>query len=227
MPNSIPHSQHTSAVPSRSRFVIELFIAFLITKLPVISIPFKWFESFFHEISHGIATILTGGFVSSIQLFPNGAGLCTSHGGVAIIISFSGYLGAALWGYLIFLLATWQQGIKFTLSLLAATVLGALVFWARDLLTIVILLFLAVLFLLPLKVKKSRFLNSLLRTLGIMIMLNAMASPMVLFGLNGQGDAAMLASLTWIPAWIWVCIWLAISVMMLWFSWMKVNVKGE
>ncbi|WP_394130003.1 M50 family metallopeptidase [Shewanella maritima] len=218
-------NQTTTAVPSRSRFVIELFIAFLITKLPIVNIPFKWFESYFHEISHGIATVITGGVVQSIKLFPNGAGLCFSQGGNAIIIAFSGYIGAALWGYLIFLLATWQKGIRFTLSILGATVMCSIVFWARDLLTITILIFLAIFILLPLKLNNSSLLNSLLRILGLMIILNAMASPLVLFGFVRGGDAAMLAQLTWLPAWIWVCIWLAFSGLMLWLSWLKVNVN--
>ncbi|UCX04631.1 M50 family metallopeptidase [Shewanella glacialimarina] len=216
-------SASSSGIPSRGRFVLELIVAFLLTRLPFISVPFKWFESYFHELSHGIATIMSGGVVSSIQLFPNGAGLCYSQGGNAIFIAFAGYLGAALWGYLIFLLATWRDGIRFTLSLLAFTILASIILWARDLLSIAILLCLTGLILLPLKLKNSRPLNSLLRILGLMIILNAMASPMVLFGLAGQGDAAALAQMTWIPAWIWVVIWLVVSCGMLWLSWQKVD----
>ena len=215
-------------IPSRGRFVLELIAAFLLTRLPYISVPFKWFESYFHELSHGLATLFTGGIVSHIELFPNGAGLCYSQGGNAVLIAFSGYLGAAVWGYLIFLLATWRNGIRFTLSILALTILASVVLWARDLLTIAILLCLSGLILLPLKLKNSRPLNSLLRILGLMIILNAMASPMVLFGLAGQGDAVALAQMTWIPAWCWVVIWLAVSCCMLWLSWQKVDsTKGS
>ncbi|NKF51578.1 M50 family metallopeptidase [Shewanella sp. WXL01] len=227
-PNSSKLSSHLSsqsAVPSRSRFVIELLVALIVTKLPYVSVPFKWFESFFHEISHGIATLITGGMVNSIQLFPNGAGLCTSQGGNAILIAFSGYPGAALWGYLIFLLATWRAGIRFTLSLLGLIVMASSLFWARDMLTIIILLCLAGLFLLPIKLNNNSLLNSLLRILGLMIMLNAVASPTVLFGLSGKGDANMLSQMTWLPAWIWIFIWLAFSGLMLWLSWSKVNVN--
>ena len=175
-----------SAIPSRGRFMIELLLAFLLTRFPYISIPFKWFESYFHELSHGIATLLTGGTVSHIQLFPNGAGLCFSQGGSSVLIAYAGYFGAALWGYTIFLLATQKRTIRFTLSLLGITVAASLLFWARDVLTIIILSVLIILFLLPLKLKNSSLLNSLLRILGLMIMLNAMASPMVLLGLSGS-----------------------------------------
>ncbi|MGX9461519.1 M50 family metallopeptidase [Shewanella sp. A14] len=214
-----------SATPSRGRFMIELLLAFLLTRLAYISIPFKWFESYFHELSHGIATILTGGSVSHIQLFPNGAGLCFSQGGSSILIAYAGYFGAAIWGYAIFLMATQKQTIRFTLSLLGITVAASLLFWARDVLTIIILSVLIILFLLPLKLKNSSLLNTLLRILGLMIILNAMASPMVLLGLNGQGDAVMLAQLTWIPAWLWVMTWLVFSGFMLLLCWRKVDQK--
>jgi hypothetical protein len=133
--------------------------------------------------------------------------------------------GAAVWGYVIFLLATKKSIIRFTLGLLGVTVAASLVFWARDLLTIAILIVLAIVFLLPLKLKNSSVLNTLLRILGLMIILNAMASPMVLLGLSGQGDAVMLAQMTWIPAWLWVMTWLLFSGFMLWLCWQKVDYK--
>ena len=59
-------------------------------QIPIISIPFKWLDSYFHEISHGIAALVTGGEIIRIQLFTNGAGLCTTRGGSAFFISFFG-----------------------------------------------------------------------------------------------------------------------------------------
>lgn len=211
-----------STLPSRSRFIVELIIAVTLTRLPYISVPFKWLESYFHEVSHGLVAILTGGQVSHIQLFPNGAGLCFTQGGSSVAIAFAGYFGAAIWGWLIFSLATSNIKVRFSLGLLAASVLISLIFWARDLLTIVIIFSLLVLFLLPLKLPHWASLQSLLRMLGLMIMLNAMASPTVLFGLSEQGDAVRLAEITWIPAWIWVIAWLSASATMLWFSWSSV-----
>ena len=212
-----------SGAPSRSRFFFELMFAFLITRLPFISVPFKWLESYFHELSHGLATILTGGSVSHIQLFPNGAGLCFSQGGWPVVIGFSGYFGAALWGYLIFILATWPKGIRVSFAFLGSGVVLTTLLWGRDILTISILACLAVLFLLPLKLNKNRFMGSGLRIMALMIMLNALASPTVLLGLSGKGDASMLASQTWIPAWIWVFIWLAISTSMIYLCWRRVD----
>ncbi len=216
-------SERQSGAPGRGRFLIELLMALVITRLPFINVPFKWLESYFHELSHGLATLLTGGGVSHIQLFPNGAGLCFSQGGWPVVIGFSGYFGAALWGYLIFILATWPKGIRMSFALLGSAVIVTTLLWGRDLLTIAILACLAVLFLLPLKLSRNRFLGSGLRVMALMIMLNALASPTVLLGLSGKGDAAMLATQTWIPGWIWVMAWLAISAVMIFLCWRRVD----
>ncbi|WP_299495410.1 M50 family metallopeptidase [uncultured Shewanella sp.] len=212
-----------SKIPTKGRFFIELFVAVIITRLPLIQIPFKWLESYFHELSHGLATLLTGGSVSHIQLFPNGAGLCFSQGGWPIIIGFSGYFGAALWGFLLFFLATSSRGIRVYYALLGTGVLLTIALWGRDILTIVILLVLAGVFLLPLKLDSKTFFNSGLRIIALMIMLNALASPTYLLGIGSRGDAAMLASQTWIPAWVWVGIWLLFSAWMLILSWRRVR----
>ncbi|MCL1140387.1 M50 family metallopeptidase [Shewanella pneumatophori] len=215
--------QSTSGAPSRTRFLIELFLAFIVTRIPFVSVPFKWLESYFHELSHALATVFSGGVVSHIQLFPNGAGLCFSQGGWPMLIGFAGYFGAALWGYLIFMFATWPKGIRLSFALLGSAVVLTILLWARDFLTVVILACLAILFLLPLKLKQNRFLASGLRVIALMIILNALASPMVLLGLEGQGDANMLAGESWLPAWFWVFVWLATSAAMLFLCWRRVD----
>ncbi|MBB1270417.1 M50 family metallopeptidase [Shewanella sp. SR44-3] len=212
-----------SVIPSRSRFLFELITAFVMTRVPYLSVPFKWLESYFHEVSHGVGALLTGGAVSHIQLFPNGAGLCFTQGGSQVVTAFAGYFGAALWGWLIFSLANSRIKARASLGILGFCVLMSLVLWARDLLTIVILFSLLILFLLPLKLPNWAGLQSLLRMLGLMVILNAMASPMVLFGLSDQGDAVKLADLTWIPAGLWVLVWLASSATILWFCWSSVS----
>ncbi len=215
--------QNSNRVPSRSQFIIELLLALALTRIPFISVPFNWLETYFHELSHALATLFTGGVVSHIQLFSNGAGLCFSQGGWSVVIGFAGYFGAALWGYLLFNLAIWQRGIQLSYACLGAGVFLTLLMWGRDLLTIIILLVLGLIFLLPLKLNQNPMLSIALRIIALMVMLNALASPAVLLGLQGRGDAHMLAQQTWIPTWIWVFIWVAASGAMLWLCWRRVN----
>ncbi|ABM00143.1 M50 family metallopeptidase [Shewanella amazonensis] len=209
--------------PGRGVFLLELAVAAFITHIPYLGIPFKWLESFFHELSHALATLLTGGTVSHIQLFPNGAGLCFSGGGMPVVIGFSGYAGAAFWGLTLFVMATWPRGIKPAFALLGVMVLVVLLFYARDVLTMGILLVLAGLFFLPLKLASAPWLVMFLRLLALIVLLNALNSPTYLWGLEEQGDAVLLSNFIWLPPALWIASWLVLAAACLWLCWRRVN----
>lgn len=214
---SAPRSQQL--IPGKAQFFVELLLALLLSRLPYVSLPFHWLESYFHELSHAIAAVASGGIVSHIQLFPDGSGLCFSQGGWPVLIGFSGYTGAALWGALLFLMSCLRQGIRQSYLALGAVVLLTLLLWSRDVLSMAIMLSLAVLFLLPLKLTYSTLLRGSLRLVAMIVMLNALASPAVLLGLGQRGDAALLAKMTLIPAVIWVMLWFAVGLGALYLCW--------
>lgn len=211
------NSRHKSSVFwQKYHFFILLCAAILFKQLPLLYIPFNWLESYFHEISHGIAAILTGGNVLRIQLFANGAGLCTTQGGISFVISFSGYAGATLWGWGIYKLASAHQRVAQIFSVLIFVLLvSSIVFWGRDLLTWFILAVLAVMFLLTIKLKKIHYLQVLMQFFGLLILLNSLSSPSYLLDGRHQGDGAALASMTLIPEIIWVMIWFLIALLAL------------
>jgi len=200
----------------KHHFFILLIIAIVFKQLPLVSIPFNWLESYFHEISHGIAAIFTGGSVIRIQLFANGAGLCTTQGGIAFVISFSGYAGATLWGWGIYKLASAHQRAAQVFSVLIFVLLiSSIIFWGRDLLTWLILTVLASIFLLTIKLQKTHYLQRLMQFFGLLILLNSLSSPSYLLDGRHLGDGAALASMTFIPEIIWVLIWFSIALMAL------------
>ena len=205
-------SSRSSSFWKKYHFFILLFIAIIIKQLPLISIPFNWLESYFHEISHGIAAILTGGRILQIQLFASGAGLCTTQGGISFFISFAGYAGASLWGWGIYKLASMHQKVAQVFSVVILILLiSSIVFWGRDLLTWFILGVLALLFLLTFKLHKTHYLQRLMQLFGLLILLNSLSSPSYLLDGRHLGDGAALASSTLIPEFFWVFIWFAIA----------------
>jgi hypothetical protein len=217
---SFPSSNNTVHTSSKFwqkyHFFILLIVAIVIKQLPLISIPFNWLESYFHEVSHGIAAILTGGNVLQIQLFANGAGLCTTQGGIGFVISFAGYAGATLWGWGIYRLASAHQKVAQIFSVLILLLLfSSIVFWGRDLLTWFILGVLAGLFLLTFKLKKIHYLQRLMQLFGLLILLNSLSSPSYLLDGRHLGDGAALSSMTLIPEIIWVLIWFSIALLAL------------
>lgn len=190
-----------------------LIAAIVIRQIPIVSIPLNWLETYFHEISHGIAALLTGGKIISIQLFPNGSGLCTSQGGFGFLISFFGYAGATIWGWFIFTLAkSHQRTAQITSVLMIVLLLSSIILWARDILTIIIISSLAVMFVFVIKMRRLNTLQLLLKFFGLSILLNSLFSPTYLFDGRNLGDGAALAKMTLIPEFIWVLLWCVLAI---------------
>jgi hypothetical protein len=190
------------------QFWIFLFVALILRQIPFISLPFNWLESYFHEISHGLMAIVTGGKIMTIELFTNGAGLCTSRGGSRFLISFSGYAGAVFWGSLLYLMATAHQKLAQFISLSIFILIAlSIIFWVRDLLTLIICIVLLGVFALLLKNKWLHHSQWLLKLISMTVLLNAITSPFYLFDGRSIGDGATLASLTGLPEFIWVIVW--------------------
>ena len=60
--------------------------------------PLRLLVVFFHELSHGLAAIVTGGRVIEIQLDPREGGLAVTQGGSPLLIASAGYLGSLIIG---------------------------------------------------------------------------------------------------------------------------------
>jgi hypothetical protein len=201
-------------ISPKYKFWLMLFTAIIILQLPFISIPFKWLESYFHEISHGLTALLTGGSIVQIQLFPNGAGLCTTRGGSAFFISLMGYGGAILWGSLIFYLASSHKKTAQIFSILLIGLLASsILLWVRDLLTLFIVVVLLMLVIAQLKYSSQKYLQTLLQLTGLLVLINSLMSPLYLLDGQAKGDGAALANMTFIPEIIWVVIWFSVALL--------------
>jgi peptidase M50B-like protein len=190
-----------------------LLAAVVLRQIPFISIPFNWLESYFHEISHGIAALISGGSIIQIQLFTNGAGLCTTQGGSRFLVSFAGYAGAIIWGVMIYTIAMSHQRVAqiftgFILLLIATSI----ALWVRDLLTLFICLVLFALFVYALKTNSFKKIQFSLQLAGMMVLLNSLYSPFYLLDGRSVGDGASLANLTLLPEFVWVLIWSAMGI---------------
>lgn len=207
----------------RLLLIIYCIVALVISFIPIIGIPFNWLETIFHELSHALVTLLTAGTVVAFKLDLNGAGMVLSRGGISPLIAFSGYFGAAVWGYLLYQAGHRQRVIKTTLSVLIVAFAAVLIFWVRDLLTAFILLVVMALFLLVLKNSHGRYLNNIAQFTGVLVLFNAIKSPLYLIDGQNRGDGALLANLTLIPEIVWVLIWLSTGVFMLYNMWQLSN----
>ncbi len=84
---------------------IAVFALWNIRELEMLVYPLRLFVTYIHEASHALAALLTGGQVQSFEVFANGSGVAKTIGGSRDLILPAGYLGAALFGSLLFFLS--------------------------------------------------------------------------------------------------------------------------
>ncbi len=215
-----------SLPPHRDRLSVLLGIT-LTTTLGIafwespLLLPLKLLAVIFHELGHAGAVLLLGGRVESIAVSLAEGGLTTYRlpaGLVArIVVGSAGYLGSAVAGSLLLIIYARQRfarGATLALGLLLGSVT---LLYARDLVSLAVLLALTVLVLAAARLAPP----TILRPAGIAVA--TFVSLYALFDLRSdvlrlpwegraQGtDAAALADLTGVPALVWAILWTLVA----------------
>ncbi len=97
--------------------------------------PLKILVVFFHELSHGLAAIATGGSVVRIEVVAAQGGLCITRGGNGFLTLSAGYLGSLAWGATALVVATRTRRDRELLLGLGAVIGVATLLWVRPLLS--------------------------------------------------------------------------------------------
>jgi hypothetical protein len=190
--------------------VIVLFCVSLLFHSTRLSAPLRWAETFYHEASHGLVALLSGGRVVRLDLFWRGGGACTVQGGNRFFILLAGYMGASVWGAVLFLIGAnlGEEAARWWLAAELALLGFALLFWAKNLSTMLILLIIAAVYIAAWYLPPGWGLAYVLQALGLFIMFNALGTPFHLLDGQHVGDGAALADLTLvIPEGLWVAWW--------------------
>ena len=195
-------------------------------------LPLKVFVVLLHEISHGLAALLTGGSVEKLMLLSDQGGLAFTRGGNRFVILSAGYLGSALWGALFMQLAWSRSSIRsYAIHFIGIVLLLVLVLYIRDLYTIGYVSLTMFVILLIGSWGGDRLKMAILWIVGTFSCLYAVIdiftdiladgpfAGLSLFGsLSGfSNDAQLLSTITYIPAFIWGLLWsgLAIAIFLL------------
>lgn len=199
----------------RVSLLVILAAALMLSFVPYVHWPLKWFETLFHESSHALAAVLTGGHVDRLILRFDGSGLTWSSGGFRPLVSFSGYAGAIFWGTGLYALATSvddTQARHVVIGLLAAGGLECVTWLAFGFSSWVIMAVVLSTLALLLKPAAARIARPLLRFIGAYVLLSGIVSPTYIFYAGGaQNDAKTLAGQLWVPQFIWVLIWIGMG----------------
>ncbi|MGD8908877.1 MAG: M50 family metallopeptidase [Chromatiales bacterium] len=194
-----------------SVFLIELLLALIVKAIPLIHLPLDWFQTFFHELSHGLAALLTGGRIHQIHIAFDTSGSCLTSGGWLPLVLFSGYAGSALWGSLIYLSISAKHAKTIALSLGLLVLLVGLL-WVRDWVTPWILLTIIAILLLAYRYGNRTWVHRFVAFVGLYVLIDALRSPFHLLDGRRMGDDSELAKLTYLPEFFWILVWTMIAI---------------
>ncbi len=213
---------------------LELGIAIIISLLTIllwksiIIYPIKIFVVLLHEISHGIAAIMSGGNIIKIIITPELGGETVTTGGVKFLIASSGYLGSLFFGAMLFYSAYNKKFSMWFNTIVAVIILLITVNYLEGSFTIIFsLTFALFLFLSP------RMLNDLVHSYSMKI-LGLISSLYILIDIKEDlitlrivpSDAQMLADITGIPAFVWGLLWLSVAVVIIYYMYRFSYKKG-
>jgi hypothetical protein len=201
-------------------------LSIVLWRLPFISwalYPFQLFTTFVHEISHGLAAVITGGDFRRFVVRSDLSGVAWSAGGIRWIVSSAGYVGSAAFGGLLAILAARGVSARWVLIGLGL-ILGLLcLLFVRNIFGVISGLALTVALVAAGARLNKLWADGLLLFLAVQLMLNGLDSLVDLLVVStsfpgAPTDAAIMASATGIPAVVWAFLWSALTLVILWYS---------
>ncbi len=106
-----------------------VLVVWNIPQLSLLLVPFRLFVTLVHETSHGLAALLTQGQFVRMVINPDGSGYALTVNGARALILPAGYLGAALFGSVLFYLANRFQSAQFLCALVGVGVIAVSVIY--------------------------------------------------------------------------------------------------
>ena len=223
---SIPPSNQSGARPlPRGTVDVRQLLGLLLLMIPIILLwntfviyPLKILVVFFHELSHGVMAMLTGGRVVSIEVVRQEGGLCLTQGGSRFLTLSAGYLGSLLWGGAVLVLAARTRLDRAIAAALGTIIVLATLGWVRPLWSFGFWFHLAA--------------GAVILGIGLCLPEKLNEGVLKVFGLTSclyvipdiysdtiarsglVSDARMLAEITHIPTVVWGSAWILLAVVL-------------
>lgn len=208
---SFPLSHLSFVKNARLQFslVIVLVIASVFFWDTIVLYPVKIFVVLMHEISHGLAAVATGGSIQAIEIDERIGGVCHTLGGWGFAIASAGYLGSMALGSGIFLAALRHRVARPLGVFIGAAVLIVTVLYVRNFFGIAFGVLFGAGMIAAVKYLPANGLQMTLQYLGAVSCLYALIDIKedLLTLEHRTTDAALLASMTGIPALVWGILW--------------------
>jgi hypothetical protein len=202
--------------------LLIVVVIFLLWNTPLM-IPLKILIVFFHELSHGLAAVVTGGSIESISISPQQGGLTTTRGGWLFLITSAGYLGSLMIGVLLYLSALKTKADKLIMGALGATMLLVAALYMRELFALGFTIAAGAAMLASAKYLPENINDAALRVLGLVSMgyvpFDILSDTIIRSNL--RSDAYNLSTQTGLPTVLWGGIWLLASLAVIFVAFKK------
>ncbi len=209
-------------------FILFVIGAFALSMVPIVHWPFSWLETYFHEISHGLMAVLSGGTIERIVLHFDGSGLCYTKGGWAPLVAFAGYVGAVVWGAIIYLGARASGVVSRWLAIvILSMIVISGVLYARDIITVLIMLVISGSIYTSFRYVFGGIFPRLMEFAGLYVMASAARAPLALIDGRHYGDGATLSNVTLLPEIFWILIWFGIAVGTIVLLWNRLRIVAK
>ncbi|EPX80740.1 M50 family metallopeptidase [Litoreibacter arenae] len=189
-------------------------VIFALWSTPVM-VPLKIIVVLLHELSHGLAAVLTGGSIEQITISPQQGGQAMIRGGSRFLTLSAGYLGSLLFGMALLFAALRSTADRAVVAGLGVALLLVSALYLRDLFALVFCVGLAVVLLAMARWLDHRANDLVLRVIGLTSMIYV---PFDIFSdtiarAHLQSDARMMAQEFGGATVLWGGLWLILSVL--------------
>ena len=194
------------------QLIVITGLLFLLWNTPVV-IPLKILIVFLHELSHALATLLTGGSVVDLSLSPQQGGHVISRGGNRFVVLSAGYLGSLFLGVALLVIAVQTKLDRVAVALFGVVTLMITALYIRDLFPFVFCSITGLGMLAVARYLDRRLNDLLLRVIGLASMIYV---PFDIFDdtirrSGVRSDAYMLAEEFGGPTLFWGGLWFVLS----------------
>lgn len=175
--------------------------------------PIKIFVVLLHEMSHGLAAVLTGGSIERIEISFDEGGACVTRGGARFFILSAGYLGSLVWGALLLVAGARSRRDREIVGAIGAVTLFVTLFYVRSGFGFFYGILASAFLLVAAWKLPARFSDGFLKVVGAVSCLYAVwdiGSDVLLRDVAGS-DARALSELTSVPAIVWGLVWVGLA----------------
>ncbi len=219
------------ARPQLQTLLIAVAVSIVLSFIPFadwLTYPFRIFVTFIHEGGHAVATLLTGGWVQRLAVSPDGSGLVYSASSsflAQLFVSSAGYLGAIFFGALLLYLIRHSVNVHTVFYGIGGYILALTIFFGlSSLFTVIAGIALGVALIAVGRYAAPAFARFLLAFLAVQCVVGAIFDLRTLITLSApfshgpQTDAANMAAMTGLPAFIWAILWALLGLAVLFFA---------